>query len=167
MCCYLNVHFQGQRVKSILNSGQAIALIDRRTHLFISHSWITVLTGTGMYSDGSPITYTSSKFIFSFVTFHVSAVKARQQSRFENYYRRIRIETEENNGTPALYLWQVSVVELHPTQCSQFWNQIQSTYNRSKTRYRATALILSLLLASSRIDSKFIKQKWHVIQAWL
>jgi hypothetical protein len=90
-----------------------------------------------MYSEGSPITYTSSEFIFSFVTFHVTVVRAREQSRFDSYYRRIRIETEENNETPALYLGQVSVFVLHPTQCSQFWNQIQSTYNRSKTRYRS------------------------------
>ena len=36
-----------------------------------------------------------------------------------------------------------------------------------KEDIRATAQILSLLLASSRIDSKFIKQMWHAIQAWL
>jgi len=90
-------------------------LIDEHVFLFrILESLFS--TGIGMYSEGSPI---SSKLIFSFVTFHVSVVEARQQSRFDSYYRRIRIETEENNETPALYLGQVSVVELQPTHCYQ------------------------------------------------
>jgi len=73
-----------------------------------------------MHSEENPVTYTSSECMIPFVTFHVSVVTARQQSRFDNYYQRIRIETEKNNETYALYLGQVCVVELHPTQCSQF-----------------------------------------------
>jgi hypothetical protein len=69
-------------------------------------------------------------------------------------------ETEQNNETSALDVGHISVFGTY-TQLSV--PSSETKYNQRTTEVkqdiRATAQILSLLLASSRIESKFIKQK--------